>query len=401
MGYEELKKFIEDKLEIWPDTKHRFVVSPEIFRLREEFEKLDSLAKPIFDCLKGLSEIVALRKGKIPWLIQAARRYGINNFFYKYDNARRDTLPIIAKVDFISGKEGIYITEIDAINKHGLGYAVAARKIAEFQGIKVEKIEGLTSYFARKFEKKIIHIILNEHENFYWPEMRLLRREIKNKGVEVILLNEIILKKHFLEAKIFLDFPYRKRANSIIFGEIIERWAKKEIEILLPPKPIFSSKANLALIRNDERDPRVEGFLEEFISQDSLKKVRERIPETYLLPRGKKKWFQVQKIQKENKEKEFLLKPLTSFGSKGIEFVNQQSKEEILQRPPSIVQEYILPKQSEIRYYDKKGRVKKGKWMVRLTLFYGSRGIIDGVVTARKKWPVHGQPDAIQMAIAP
>lgn len=411
---EPVKEIIEKTIldsGLWDNDQqmtHGFILSPDVYVLtknkQKEFEKV-GLA--LYDCLAGLGKIAAMNvnpkiaSGRTWEMIGRVFRTGIPKSYRDIQILYPDFLPYICKVDFIEGIDGkFWIAEIDGYNKHGLGYSTLVARMTKAIQPRAKTFPGVANFInkiVKKNKSKANQLVLlySNQERFYLPEFSILKQEFKKLEVNLFIASEDefkIKKNHWL----FIDFPIL--SNSKLRESLIQLYQKRKIHFLIPPKPFFSSKAVLALLKNDIQDKELEKILQSQISSSSLKKIRKYIPETYLINKREKENY----WRKLSESGRFIIKEAFSSGSKGIIFPDEQDFNQALKKAyrsgySSILQKRIINTSNKFSYFTKDGDLKRDKWYSRFTIHFTPKKISSMVITARRNKRVHGALDCLQI----
>jgi hypothetical protein len=209
-------------------------------------------------------------------------------YFYSADNLR-----------VYEGK----LPEIDGMNKRGFGYAALMRRILDAALPHGSFLPGVSSALAWQMrhyaQDEALFMIAPGRERYYRPWFAILKEALRNRGVETAIVYERdmlrILKDRegkrglIRPALPVLDWPFLD--HSVLNEGLREGFIRGNLHFFLPPKPFFSSKMLLALLRNEGGGEGVEEALLDYIPQRSLGLVRRYIPRTYVLENGSEWWW--------------------------------------------------------------------------------------------------------------
>jgi len=412
------KKSIKDVIKktvldsgLWDNNQrltHGFILSPDVYLLKKNRQKeLKEIALALYDCLAGLGEIAAMTanpkitSGRTWGMIKRVLRTGIPRFYRDIQVLYPDFLPYICKVDFVEGTDGqFWITEIDGYNKHGLGYSTLAARITKAIQPRAKTFPGVAKIISQAIKElkskanKLVLLYANQ-ERFYLPEFLILKEELDQQGINLLVVSEdkFKIKKHH---HLFVDFPFL--SNIKLRKSLVKLYQKGKINFLIPPKPFFSSKALLALLKNNIQDKKLETILKSQISSSSLKRIRKYIPETYLINKREKEDY----WQKLSQSGQFLIKETFSSGSKGIIFSDEPHFNQVLEKAccsgyAFVLQKRIINASNKFSYFTENENLKQDKWFSRLTIHFAPKQIASMVITARKNKKVHGALDCLQI----
>ena len=413
---EPIKKIIERTIldsGLWDNGRkvsHGFILSPDVYVLAKDKQKeFEKIGLALYDCLAGLGKIAAMTvnskisSGRAWEMIKRVLRTGIPKSYRDIQVLCPNFLPYICKVDFIEGIDGrFWITEIDGYNKHGLGYSTLAAKITKAIQPKAKIFPGVAEVISqaiKRLNEKANELVLlyANQERFYLPEFSILQQELNNYGINLFVASEDefkIKKSHWL----FIDFPLL--SNLKLKESLIQLYQKREINFLIPPKPFFSSKAVLALLKNDIQDKELETILKSQIPLSSLEKIREYIPETYIINKREKEDY----WRKLSQSGQFIIKETFSSGSKGIVFPDESNFNQVLKKAccsgySFILQKRIINASNKFSYFTDSGELEQDKWYSRFTVHFAHKQVANMIITARKNKRVHGALDCLQIGV--
>lgn len=389
---------------------HGFILSPDVYVLTKNKQKeLKEIALAFYDCLVGLGKIAAMTvnpkitAGRTWGMVKRVLRTGIPRSYRDIQTLYPNFLPRICKVDFAEGTDGqFWIVEIDGYNKHGLGYSTLAARIAKIIQPKAKTFPGVAKTISKIIKKSKVKtnqpvLLYANEERFYLPEFSILQEELTKQGINLSIASEdeFKIKKDF---RLFVDFPFLSNSNLKEF--LIRLYRERKINFLIPPKPFFSSKAVLALLKNDIQDKELEAILKSEIPSSSLEKIRKYIPETYLINQREKEDY----WQKLSQSGQFIIKEAFSSGTKGIIFSGEPNFNQVLKRAyhsgySFILQRRIINAPNKFNYFTNQGEQKQDKWYSRLTVHFTLKQVASIVITARRDKRVHGALDCLQLGV--
>jgi hypothetical protein len=387
-------------------STHGFILSPETYCLTKNKQReLKKISLALYRCLFGLTKIAAraadpkLSHGCTWGVIKRVIRTGIPRAYRNIQLLYPETIPYIYKVDFVEDRNGqFWITEIDVYNKHGLGYSALAARMAKVIQPTARFFPGVARIIAgavKELNEDKLVLLYADKERFYCPEFLILKKELAEQSINLSVVSEKEFKK-VKSQRVFIDLPFLTEVRLRDF--LIELYQKEDIKFLIPPKPFLSSKAVLALLKNQAQDKELERILKSEIPSASLEKIRGYIPATYLIsPKQKESYW-----QKLVSSGQWVIKEAFSSGSKGLFFSDEPNFVQILKSAcysgySFILQERIVNAVNRLSFFNKEGQLKKDKWCLRLTVHFTPQGIADMVVTARQDKRVHGALDCLQI----
>lgn len=389
-------------------STHGFILSPDVYVLaRVRQKELEQITLALYDCLVGLGRIAAMTvnpkiaAGRTWGMIKRVLRTGIPRSYRDIQTLYPGFLPYICKVDFIEGIDGqFWIVEIDGYNKHGLGYSTLAARIAKIIQPKARTFPGVAKIISEavkelKSKNNELVLLYANQERFYLPEFSILQEELNKQGINLFVTSEDELKIKN-NCRLFVDFPFL--SNTKLRKFLIQLYQKRKINFLIPPKPFFSSKAILALLRNNNQNKELETIFKSQILFSSLKKIRKYIPETYLISQEKREDY----WQKLSRSGKFIIKEAFSSGAKGVVFPDEPNFNQVLKKAYHSGYSFILQKQItnapyKFNYFADQEDLKQDKWYLRLTSHFTPRQVAGLVITARKDKRVHGALDCLQI----
>lgn len=422
-----MKKAIKDFVEksgLWSgeEEKYKFILSPDVYKIgKKQARELEEIGPALYDCLSGIGRIGAIAEnpkiahGKTWNMISRVLRVGIPKHYHGIQMRDPSKTPAICKVDLAETEDGYKIVEIDAHNKHGLGYSALAAGIKNL--IMPENnfcYPSVVGAIAREIEKKNlgmeVAIICAEQEKFYLRELEIFSEEMKKYEIKIKVVPEKFLeikngslafKKMKALPKLLMDFPFLYHSPGIN-ERMAQMYAEGEIDFLITPKPFLGSKSLMALLRNDENDSVLEAILLSQISKQSVDIMRKYIPETFLVANsngGEKKNEFLKKIQ----NSKFVLKETVSCGMKGVIFSDEPDFPAEFSKAHKSYYQFILQKEidsvpKKFNYYPARGNALcQDEWFMRVTAHYSARQVADVIVTARRDKKVHGATDCLQL----
>lgn len=396
---------------IWSDNRkltHGFILSPETYCLTKDKQReLKEISLALYHCLLGLANIAAkatdpkFSHGCAWGAVKRVIRTGIPRAYRNIQSLYPESVPYINKVDFVEDRNNqFWITEIDAYNKHGLGYSALAAQMAKVIQPKARFFPGVARIIARAVkelnnEDNKLVLLYADRERFYCPEFLILKKGLAEQNIDLSVISEKEFKK-MRGQRIFVDLPFLAEVK--LRDSLIELYRKGDIKFLISPKPFLSSKAILALLKNQMRDKELEKILKSEIPSDSLERIRSCIPVTYLIGQGPGENY----WQKLVNSGQWVIKEALSSGSKGLVFSDEPNFAPILKKAccagySFVLQERIANAANKLSYLNEEGQLKKGKWYLRLTVHFTPGGIADMTVTARRDKRVHGALDCLQI----
>ena len=387
---------------IWNGGKketHKFMLSPDVFKITNAQKKeLSNLGSAINDCLKGLSHIAVIsydeklnyRRG---WrLFRNIFSTGVPKFCCKTQGINFKDIPKLIKINVMIDQQGNFkIAEIDAHNKHGLGYSTLGMLLREASHPKAIKLPGVIKLLSQEIKKtgNKISFQYDEKERFYIPEFEIAKKEFQKNGIDCdLFLNHKI--DPYSDSELFMDMPL-----SFVPNTLIDRYEKGTVKFIIPPKPFMGSKGVLALLCNAQKYENIENILRAFIKKGSLELVRNYIPETLLVNEKT-----IDYIKKQILNEKFVLKEFVSSGMKGITFSSDEEifKEKLnkiscKKKSNFILQKEIVSKAHKFSFYKDiySDTLSESMFFTRLTIHYVNRDLADIVVTARQDKEVHGK----------
>ncbi len=262
--YEQIRQVVLDS-GLWNSGRtksHGFVLSPSVYEVtHEKRAELEAIGAALSDCLAGLGRIAAIAFNPIlgysrTWgMIMKAMHTGVPTIYHDIMLLHPSRAPTICKVDFMESESGEFrIAEIDAHNKHGLGYSTLAARIRRAVMPEAEAFPGVASTLAQEVKRRgktDVVLLYADQERFYLPEFRILQTELATHGVEVVVVAEsdvrleggiAVVRGDGKDNNLFVDLPflYHNRALNALLAA---RYRAGEIDFLIPPKPFLGSKA--------------------------------------------------------------------------------------------------------------------------------------------------------------
>ncbi|MDP2704315.1 MAG: hypothetical protein Q8P01_03765 [bacterium] len=405
---------------------HGFVLSPCVYEMSGLLcAELSLLAVTLYECLSGLGRILAiaslphLSHGPVWAMFSRVLRTGVPKEFRDIQTLHPGRVPSIFKVDFLESVDGrLLIVEIDGYNKRGLGYALLVEQMRRVIAPTANVLPGVVPAIAKEVSRRgrdNLVLLYADQERFYDPTFRILAEGLSQAGVPSFVLSEQNFARIFdadagllrrdplvggnreIQNPLFLDLPFLYKSRGL--GQrLAELYAQGEVDFLICPKPFTSSKAVLALLRNDEDDWELEAILRAHIPGSSLERVRRYIPQTYLVHNGEP--LQYWKTLSDSRS--FVLKESMSSGMKGTFFSGGADFDAALQRAAgshyhSVLQEEVTLLPRTYEYFTDEGEVLTDTWYNRLTAHFSSRELADLSITSRRDKRVHGAVDAIEL----
>lgn len=398
------------------ECSHRFVLSPSTYTIstRQQTD-LARLGRCLGRTMLGLCRIAAIalnpKVGNKPaWKrLCATFTRGVPLPMREVWLLEPEAIPAVYKVDLIETIDGEYrIAELDAQNKHGLGYSTLAANIRRAVARDARCYPGVAEQIAtaiRSHDTNEALLVFADHERFYQPEFEILKEALSFLGVELAVANEVDLDSNeivqrswsFNDPLILVDFPMMNR-NIPLRDTIARRYMEGGIRFLIPPKPYLGSKGMLAVLRNDESNADLEAILNEYIGAETLVTVREFIPRTYLL-QPKHTSLDVASLTECSR---YLLKRTISSGMKGVHFPDDPGFYEVLAEAVKmhglyILQEIVPSATRPFQYYNGTSELHSADWYMRITSHFAAGEVADVIVTACLNDHVHGSKSCLQI----
>jgi hypothetical protein len=417
---EKIRQIVVDS-GLWNDGRestHSFILSPDVYKVSKKKQtELEALGIALHDCLAGLGRIatialnIQLGKNDTWQMISSILRVGIPKIYRDIMLLKPNSVPNICKVDLMESINGNYhIAEIDGHNKHGLGYSTLTARIRQTVMPGKQTFLGVAITLAQEIKrrgKNSIVLLYADQERFYLPEFHILQAELVLHGIKVIVIAEsdVNIKDDKIDLGInenghdlFFDFPflYHNQALNTLLAKL---YCEGKIDFLIPPKPFLGSKAILALLRNDTENEVLESILKSQIRIESLKLIRQYIPETYLV-HNELKEAHCRSIY--SGKKRFVLKESISSGMKGVVFsdelhFNTTMKSVCNSYGRFILQEEITNCSRSFDYFTDTGSIGHRDWFTRITVHYAVRKVADIIITATESKKVHGGKECLQL----
>lgn len=397
---------------------HRFVLSPSVFEVTQaQADDLERLGKAIYDCLGGMARIAAIAAQPSLCSCQDWRRIhrvlgmGVPSGFRGVQHYKpcRGVVPAIIKVDLMCGIDNrFWIAEIDAQNKHGMGYSALCarmRDVAVPDSVTFPSVVRAIVDEMKGYNTTRLGWFCPTSDRFYMPENQILRDELAKYGVELVIFDEFSVRfgddGPFLPGgrpfTVLVDLPAVYH-NTAVVVELSRRYLEGSVHFLIPPKPYLASKALLAMVCNVDQNPVLEAILLSQIDQISLDVVRRHLPKTMLVRQGT-----LEQCSALCTDVPMVLKETISFGMKGTTFSTDSDFDDALVRACRARDHYVL--QEEVRnrpfsfaWFDLDGEARNGAdWFTRVTVQYHRFQVADIIVTARQDKAVHGATDCLQL----
>lgn len=398
------------------EYSHRFVLSPSTYTIstRQQTD-LSRLGQCLDRVLLGLCRIAAIalnpKVGNKPaWKrLCATFTRGVPQPMREVWLLEPEAIPAVYKVDLIETIDGEYrIAELDAQNKHGLGYSTLTANIRCTVARNARSYPGTAAKIAaaiRAHGTNEALLIFADYERFYQPEFEILKEALSFLGVELTVTNEVDLDPNEIVRRswstsqplVLVDFPMMNR-NLQVRQTIAERYIEDKIRFLIPPKPYLGSKGMLAVLRNDEGNVDLEAILGEHIGAETLTTVREFIPRTYLL-QPKHTSLDVASLTECSR---YLLKRTISSGMKGVHFPDDPGFYEVLAEAVKmhglyVLQEIVPSATRPFQYYNGTSELHTADWHMRVTSHFSAGAVADVIVTACLDDHVHGSKSCLQI----
>ena len=193
---------------LWDEGRrnsHGFLLSPDVYEItKTQAQELEDLGQALYECLSGLGRIAAicadprLTKGKVWGAITKMLHMDIPVLYQEVHALNPSRVPAVCKVDFMVGSDGrFHIAEIDAHNKHGLGYSTLGARLrravrplaAAFPGV----AKALANELGRR-NRSCVTLLYADQERFYLPEFRIFRDELAKHDVKMNVISEVEVK---------------------------------------------------------------------------------------------------------------------------------------------------------------------------------------------------------------
>lgn len=403
--------------------RYSYILSPDLYEVGvEQRQQLEELGPALRSVLLGVGRIATialnpdLASNRTWQMIGKALNVGVPSVYRAIQVKEPRALPVLCKVDLLQASDGrYYIAEIDGHNKHGLGYMALHARTARALRPNAQFLPGVVSTIVNHMqalgESKLV-LLYGHKERFYLAEFEVLAASLAQEGVELTLVDEIEIRvsgygfglglstdQGPLDGKVFVDMPFMDK-NPQLAQALAELYQAGKVQFLLPPRPFFSSKALLGLLRNDQSSEELETILRSQIPEHALEVIRRFIPETYLIGFGpgwnKTTWRELAKSG-------FVLKETISSGMKGTLFVDETERfERTLSLALSSPYRFILQREVEnqpmrFRYFNDGDEILQDTWFSRIIVHFAGREMVEIELTARKDKAVHGAPDCLQL----
>lgn len=408
---------------LWSDGReqsHGFILSPSVYNVSAAQRlELEAIGRALHTCMKGLGHIAVevsnpKKSGNHTYgLFAKALRTGVPKAYHTLMLERPEATPHICKVDLVLTEAGFRIVEVDGHNKRGLGYCTLVSRMREAMSHGMAAFSGAATAFAEELTVRGVSyaaLLYGVRERFYYPEFLILKDELRRFGVELLVVGEgevrldgerVVVPDGRVTPRVFVDLPFMYENGAL--HELLGRlYRNGEIEFLIPPKPFLSSKALLALLRNESGNVEAEALLRSHIEPASLELVRRYIPETHLVHSPKREKEPEKRWREISCRKAYVLKQVISGGMKGIVFRDETERWEkefsLACRADCsyVLQEEVTNVAWELEHFGCDGSLQRqGGWFLRLIAYCTQTGIADLLVTARKDKKVHGASDCL------
>ncbi len=397
--------------------RYKYILSPDLYEIGSvQLGQLEELGPALRTVLLGVGRLATialnpdLAYSRTWQVFGKALGVGIPSVYRDIQVKEPRALPVLCKVDLVQGNDGrYYIAEIDGHNKHGLGYMALHARVAKLLRPGVRVLPGvvkvITDHLRSLGETKLC-LLYAHKERFYLSEFEVLQASLAEEGVELVVVDEVDVRISglklstalgALDCRVFVDLPFMDK-NTDLAKALAELYLQGAVRFLLPPRPFFSSKAVLGLIRNDQGNEELETILRSQIPGQALGTLRSFIPETFLIGPGRSKaaW-------RELAEQGYVLKETISSGMKGTLFLDERAKfEEMMSLALRSPYRFILQREIEnqpmrFRYFADCDQVLEDTWFSRIIVQFAGREMAEIELTARKDKRVHGAPDCLQL----
>lgn len=395
---------------------HGYILSPNLYEVDSvKLLQVERLGVHLYSCLAGLGRLAAISldpkvASSRTWqMIGRVLCTGVPQVYRDIQIKEPGTVPVLCKVDLMQSQDGnYYIAEIDGHNKHGMGYMALHHRMLKELCPDAQTLQGVVSvisqYLSVLGESKLC-LLYSHKERFYLSDFEILRDNLALEGIELVVVDEIDVdisgfelstRSGPIDCKVYVDLPFLDKKAELA-KVLADLYRAGKVKFLLPPKPFLSSKAVLALLRNDFGDSDLEAILRSQISAVSLGVIRSFIPQTFLIsPVWKEECWN------ELAEQGFVLKEAISSGMKGTLFQEDEKFNKVLSEALRSPYRFVLQKEvtnAEMRfqYFGDDGALLEDVWFARIIVHFAGRKIADMELTARKDKRVHGAKDCLQL----
>jgi len=392
---------------------HFFHLSPDVYPVCRDQQallvKLGAAIPVVFAAMSQLITEADQKRSEQRWnpFLYAAQK-GIPRPFYPLQVMQPDSIPQLCKVDLMEDEHNQYrIAEIDGTNERGMGYSTLTAKLRKLSQPDATTFPGcarLLAELVRSRDKQSLILLYPEQERFYRPEFEVLQSALAEQGVQLDLVIEgdYLGLENALQQQgataLFMHLGHMYR-DELMFWLLSRAYEEGDVEFLIPPKLWTSSKAVLALLRNDIGNPFVEQKLGETITKWALSLMRDLIPETYLVE-STPEFLRL--FPKGKPVEGFVLKACYASGMKGTIFTDDprfpKAFDEALRTNGNyVLQRVVTNAAKQYRFFDRDKNLQEATWYQRVVTHFNRGHVADVTVTGRQDKCVHGAPDCIQI----
>lgn len=394
---------------------HRFLMTPDLFPLStEQTHDLRRLGAALVECMEGASRIAAIAKSGelgrgLAWReLQELSVMQVEKAYRLLQVARPKQIPRVIKADFVEGVDGhLWLAEIDAMNRRGMGYATLLADIRKVLKPAASAFPGVPSLLAREVKRRQsdrMVFLYGHKERWYLPEFEILQTAMRREGIEVIVADELDMKvehgRIFVRgveepSRLFVNFPVIAKNPDLLAG-LSAMYLAGDLQCLIPPKPFLGSKALGGILRNDDGDETLEAILRSQIDGVALEIVRRHTPETFFVRRQGK-------LPAIGGDHAWVLKEAIASGAKGVVFSTDPGFPQAVAAARKTNGRYVLQRevtgrQREFGYYDHDAyEIQRASWYTRLIVYFIASEPANVSVTGCRTKLVHGGKDAILM----
>ncbi len=395
-----------------------FLISPSVYELpKHKAKELNNLGKAVKVCFAGMNQMVMSmdnhENGHSPaWrLIRAVLNNGISKTLRSLQKLNPEEESMITKIDLMEDNSGNFqIAEIDGYNPRGMGYSTLAARLSRIASPQ-NKLPGVAQSLSKQLQDRGDHkltFLYADQERFYKPEFLIFKEEMQRFGVEVEVVSELDFHLNGQPKNLLVVFPPLYKTPSLSV-ELAERYRTGNVSFLIPPKPYLGSKSVLALLKNEEQNEELETILRSYIPEDSLEKIRQFVPQTFLVGKSAGKMQGKSALNLAgwqdaiaSEPDKFVLKKSVSSGMKGVFFSDDAKFEETLNEAGNsqghfVIQREVNQLHRHFEYFVSPTEVASATWHTRVTAHIIGDELADIVVTARQDKQVHGATDCLQL----
>ncbi|MFZ2150273.1 MAG: hypothetical protein WAV15_03900 [Minisyncoccia bacterium] len=349
---------------------HSFRLSDELFMIsKSELDVLISLGPAVSKFMTASQAIIQMA---LLDLDLSARWKRVRELLFTDINAQyKKTLHLhpqrnsrVTRVDFMVDQKGEFkIAEIDPLNKHGLGFALACRN--ESGNGDRQKILSYFGELMHNYDEMCI--ILSPKDKFFTLEQTYFAAKLSEstgKPVSVISGEDLeeLKRKALSERCCFLDCPVLD--NETANEALIKVFVSSPKRFIIPPKHWMGNKSLMAFVHDNESG--VSGLLELLLDTAALKKMKFHTPPTFV----GEPWD----------DDALVMKKVMSSGAKGVFFEGRVSDRDVIYQRFVPQRTYLLDGKNQF---------------IRLAAHYVGSRLAELTVTASEKIPVHGNSSSI------